>query len=151
MGTLAFGLIFFLCFIGTQVIASTPYIMEKGGKYYTDPSWYDDPVEEYEWILENRLKGAEIFSNNPRALQLHLSHLVIPLPKTGDSIYAKKILQSMHPGFLIVSLNGKKRDSQYMDADALFSCNDGFENPARFSQVFTNPDAKIYQVISPAK
>jgi len=139
-----------VCFITTQAMGSIPSISDKGGKSYTDPLWYDEPVEEYQWVTQNIPRGAEIFSNNPRAMQLHMSRLVIPFPDRGNAAYAQNLLTKLHPGQMFVSLNGKKSNDQYMNADEFFSYNKGLTSPAVFKQVFTTRDAEVYQVVSPA-
>jgi|GEM_PF-6261409 len=139
-----------ICFISAQVAGSIPIIVDKGGKSYTDPVWYDEPVEEYQWVMQNTPRGAEIFSNNPRAMQLHMSRLILPLPERGNVAYAKKLLSKLGPGQMIVSLNGKKSTDQYMNAEEFFSYNKDFTSPAVFKEVFSTRDAEVYQVVSPA-
>lgn len=142
--------ILILGFLSGQVMGSFPVFSEKGGRNYTDPSWYDEPVEEYQWVMQNLPHGAEVFSNNPRALQLHMSRLILPLPEQDNVAYAQKLLKNLHPGYMIVSLKGKKSTDQYMNADELFSYNVNFTNPAGFKSVFTTRDATVYQVLNPA-
>ncbi|MFH0968631.1 MAG: hypothetical protein V1862_13195, partial [Methanobacteriota archaeon] len=148
--TLGICMILIFCFVVGQATASLSVIGEKGGRYYTDPVWYDESVEEYQWVMENLPKGAEVFSNNPRALQFHMSRLVIPLPKKDDGAYAQKLLRNLHPGHLIVSLKGKKSNNDYMNAEELFSYNQKLSNPVQYSQAFISSDATVYQIISNA-
>jgi 4-amino-4-deoxy-L-arabinose transferase-like glycosyltransferase len=139
-----------ISFLSSQAMSSIPIILDKGGKSYTDPVWYDEPVEEYQWVKQNIPPGAEIFSNNPRAMQLHLSRLVLPLPEHNNMAYAQKLLVKMPPGQMVVSLKGKKSNADYMDAEEFFSYNRNFTSPAVFKPVFSTQDAEVYQVISPA-
>lgn len=139
-----------LSFFSSQIIGAIPVIFDKGGKSYTDPSWYDETVEEYQWLIQNTPHGVEIFSNNPRALQLHMSRLIIPLPERDNTAYAKKLLSKLNPGQMIVSLHGKKSTDQYMNVDEFFSYNNNFSSPAVFKPVFSTRDAEVYQVVSPA-
>lgn len=142
--------ILLLGFLVGQATGSLPFIIEKGGRSYTDPVWYDEPVEEYQWVMQNLPHGAEVFSNNPRALQLHMSRLILPLPERGNAVYAQKLLTKLHPGQMIVSLKNKKSDEQYMNADEFFAYNKNFTSPAEYSSVFTSADATVYQIIRPA-
>ncbi|HWQ63303.1 MAG TPA: hypothetical protein VN429_02720, partial [Methanospirillum sp.] len=142
--------ILILGFLFGQMFASIPIMSEKGGRSYTDPSWYDEPIEEYRWVMQNIPHGAEIFSNNPRAMQLHTSRAIPTLPERGNAETARKLLTKLHPGQMIVSLNGKKSTDQYMNADEFFSYNNNFSSPAVFKPVFSTRDAEVYQVVSPA-
>nr|WP_319538928.1 glycosyltransferase family 39 protein [uncultured Methanospirillum sp.] len=142
--------ILILGFLSGQVFSTIPIMSDKGGRSYTDPSWYDEPIEEYQWVMQNIPHGAEIFSNNPRAMQLHTSRAIPTLPEQGNGETARKLLTKLHPGQMIVSLNGKKSNDQYMNAGEFFSYNKDFTSPAVFKQVFSTRDAEVYQVVSPA-
>lgn len=148
---LGFSVLIFICFIITHASASIPVIGEKGGREYTAPTWYDDDPEEYEWVLDNIPDGAEILSNNPRPLQLHISRLTHPLPKQDDESYALKVLRVAKPGFMIISFQGEKANREYMDADMLFRYNAQFAEPAQYRRVFANDDASVYLITQPAR